>query len=680
MDGLPQAGAPAAASHGLPSLGLPPSAVAPPPTMAPPPGGAPAPVGRPSTDPDKQEARVTKRAEINRLMELLPKTATDSKIYVYRIRGHNRREHRRSHTILMSDIEESGGDSEDFIINSILEECGEGKYECVAMSKANKRIPEFQPWQVIVGEYEDEGDDEEEGFIQPPGFAPGSVPGYDHRLPPHLQHLNPALRNDSRYSDAPPAPPTVHPPPNVLETMKAINETDREEKRDTMTMMLSMMNQNMQVLMATMQGGSQEQARIAAEREAREEKYRQEQRDREQREREREIQRSSERVQLWSAMIPLLIPVLTKMMDGKDDKLTPILLERMMERKEDASGMQNALSMVTAATKETIAAQGEANRQNMMMQGETSKQLIGHVLTMAQSAMEAQKQLEAGETEDASPVDRFLSTMERFAPLIGGLVGQQGNAPATAAPTMPQQPRIVPPDPTSQPTPVQRQPERTPKQPPPPADEDRSYNDDQLIGGCLNTIRQMHTGEVQEAHFGQALLWCAQAVPESMEAAILSQDKAKVFELATPVVTAHPALLQWIKHPSTNEFLTWAIEQIRLILMQIHQEAAQDAAENDGEVVEEVADEFDDVTAEAKPDADGAPDEEPPEVEPVESGGKIKPPPLPKEELPPAGTVEDDSGLGEAAREDFPPTDISQDIPPQGAPASEGESEAAEEG
>jgi hypothetical protein len=83
------------------------------------------------------------------------------------------------------------------------------------------------------------------------------------------------------------------------------------------------------------------------------------------------------------------------------------------------------------------------------------------------------------------------------------------------------------------------------------------------------------------------------------------------------------------------------------------------------------------VTADAKPD-----EAEPPEVEPVvaEEGGKIKPPPMPKEELPPAGTVEDDSGLGEAESEDFPPTDISKDIPPQDEPATEGESEPAEEG
>jgi len=443
--------------------------------MQPPPGG-PRPVGRPSSDPDRDEARASEKATISKFIQALPKAATDQRVAVYRLKGRRgtRHDNRPIAKILLTDLEEarsSGTDPEDYILDTLSERFGDQQMRvlCVPQDSHGKRLTKLASWEMNLNL--DEDDDMDEEFENEEDFMPG---------------FDPMAQQQFYQNMPPPAPPGND--DTALREAKGLLANQREAEQSHTAMMMAMMQQQSQVqqqssnmMMQLLMTQQQDRERQAERQREEERRYNDERRKEEQHraeERQREEQRRSEsRLQLIATMVPAAMPMLQKIMDGKEDKIMPILLAKLMEKSDDNSSMGQMFNMLTEAQRQQVINQGEMMRQQMSQQGEMSQSMINHVLSMAMKSVEAQRQLETN--KDDGPMDTFMNVIQGIAPLLQGAQGQ-GSGPVPQM--VPQQAPVMPP-----PQPVQQPPRSTLNRSPSPSRHHRPLAVNQPVRAIRTT-------------------------------------------------------------------------------------------------------------------------------------------------------------------------------------------------
>lgn len=558
--------------------------------MPPPPPGAPAPVaqpgapgfmpssyggypaaptlpnpqGRPSKDPDAQERRAKDAAALSKFVEALPKEATDYRVAVFRLKGRRgtQREHRPVLRILLSELEEqtsSGGDPKDYIENRLSERFGDrpGRFICIAQNAHGKPIDKIASFEITLNmddEEEDDMDDEEYEEIpvldEPPfshGGRPGEVPWWQQQ---------------------PPAPPH-EPPPDAMAQATALLDRQRTSEQSNTALMLGMFQnmqqqaqQSSQMMTTMLMSMSQDRERREAEQRDRERAER-EARDREER------NRSESRMALFAALAPAFAPVLNRMVEGKKDEVTPVLLAKLLDSDNNRQGAHELIALMSEASKQQVLMQGEMARQNMQQQAETNKSMISHVLQMAQQSVEAQRQLD--QNHEDGPMDTFANILGALTPLLQNAQG----APASMPVTNVQPVQAVSPAPVQQPVarsqpPVDRTAEAQATRPhaaQPSRETHPQYTDADWIRASLTTIRQMHAGQIPPEQRWAAMQWMASVLPQELLQAIASSDEQQVNIQCAEAVLSDPTITEWLMGDG-EDYLRDVISDFGMLLRQ----------------------------------------------------------------------------------------------------------------
>lgn len=527
------------------------------PIYQPPQPQPPQPVGRPSSDPDRQQQRAERHQQRQRFVDALPKQATDSRVSIYRLRGRSgsQRESTPFLKILLSDLEEAknnGTEPDDFITEAICEKDDRpARYICMPQDSHGKSIPSLASWTVEVNM------DDAESFTDDDDDDTENIPIFDfspNRMPPDF---------DGNFQQ-----PPIMPPPDAMrearEMMREQREAEKQEKTDSIgmvtSMLTSMMNlsqqaQTMQMQMLQMQQVSDKQA---AEERRREDERRA----------EREQARQEARTQLLVGLIPAIMPILTKVMEGKEDKITPVLLAKVIEGSAGNNDLNSIVTLMGEATKQQLLVQGEMTRNNIAQQSEASKMMMTHVLKMAQDTISAQRKLDSD--KDDGPLDKLADVITAIGPMLSHA---QPPLPAAATPQpvsmsmpqrtqLPQRSQLPPPQAAPQPAQPQ-QPQQTSQ---PTRETYPDVTDEQWLSGALHAVRNMSSGAVPPEQRYQGVQWMAQVLSPTLLQAIAAGDEQQVLQHSAPIVMADQTLMDWLSEDEEQEFLREIIEDIRQLL------------------------------------------------------------------------------------------------------------------
>ncbi len=542
------------------------------------PPGAPTlpnPQGRPSKDPDAQERRAKDAAALGKFMEALPKEATDYRVAVYRLKGKRgmQREHRPVLRILLSELEEqtdTGGDPKDYIQNRLSERYGErpGRFICIAQNAHGKPIDKIAPFEITLNMDGEDDEMEEDDEYE-------DIPVMDSPFGPNGEQ-----QDDVPWWHKPPPGAPRDPPPDVMVQATALLDRQRNSEQSNTALMLGMF-QNMQ---QQAQQSSQMMTTMLMTMNQDRERREAEQRDRERQEREardrEERSRSENRVALFAALAPALAPVLNRVVEGRKDEVTPVLLAKLLDSDNNRQGAHELIALMSEASKQQVLMQGEMARQNMQQQAETNKSMISHVLQMAQQSVEAQRALDANREE--GPMDTFANILSAVTPLLQNAQG----APSTG--TMPQpMPQAAPPQPHPRPAPPPRpapvdQPAeaqaRRPQEGQQPSRETHPhYSDADWIRASLTTIRQMHAGQIPPEQRWAAMQWMATVLPHNLLQAIASNDEQQVQVQCMEAVLSDQTITNWLLDDG-EEYLREIISDFGMLLRQeVSELQAQDA-------------------------------------------------------------------------------------------------------
>jgi len=543
---------------------------------APAPGGRTgAPVGRPSADPEQQEARIERSTERKRLMAILPKQMVDGKLVAVRLMGRagkSRPSNKACLTILFSELEaekEAVGESFDtsrYVREKLEEKFDQGRFLIEARDKKDKLLPEFGEFEVNLSEDTDEDEEDDDMDLEEEQHAP----------PP------------PRYDHVPPPPPPFDPTVFAREVRQVAN--DEAKKNESTT------NVVMQLMMAAQQDAARrdeerrreerEERRREQEREERrqaEEARRQEREDAREKERaEREREARRELRQTLMTLVPMALPILSKIMEGKPDTTMPMLL-KMMDGKNDREGYRELMSLSTEASKQAMVSQGEATKHLLAAQAEGTKHIIGNVMEISKAMVQNMAEDQGDEEGEGGMLDKFGRVMKMLAPAITGLT--QNSQAATVALPAPQQ---------------QTQPQAQPQQ----------HSPAEIIRGGLYTLARLETGELGPEQRIPALQWCCRNLPSEVLTAIKSGDEGAI--MATAAIGMDAKLTAWLSADEKHqEFLRKCLDDMKRMLV-----GAFTRADADASIAYQVA------YQQAKT---GAAPSEP--AKPVKPAGKRPPPP-----------------------------------------------------
>lgn len=512
--------------------------------------GVPNPVGRPSGDPEVNEARADKAAEKKRLASVLPKQATDSKILVLRMKGSRVIPGKRPVlTLLISDVESAvsaGTSAEDFIADKLAEKVGnrDGRYLCKVVNRLGQAVADTAPWEIIVGaddedddgdENGDDGDDEE--------IDPRDLMGYPFRGGAAAAQMAPPP-----YA-IPPAPPAGFDPASLARTMR--EERTDESKRS---------NEMLLVMTTMMQANAQTQANAQAQMQAQQQAFQQQQQQmREEARREenarmdREAARRAEFKTTLVALVPMVLPILTKFFTPKEgpDVLTTYLLESMKSKSPDSTILAQMAGVMGEMTKQQMTLQGTAAASAVNMQAEASNMVFKNMMGTMKEMMD--HKAGKGDDEKESTLDQIV----RMAPMVL----QAMSNPTQAAAAAPAQPPAAPaahiaPPPAPPAAPRKRQ------APKPVVAEP---TEGQRIISALNDIRRLSTGEIPAAQRWLVLDYVRKQLPVPIVAAIQAGDKNTVLLTALPHVQnmKSDTLRVWAADAENMQFLEDALSDLR---------------------------------------------------------------------------------------------------------------------
>ena len=512
------------------------------------------PPGRPSTDPVKEQRRVESAKERERISRLMPKDATDARILIYRCKGKTGMQHqsRPLCKILLSDIEESGEESRDFLINVIKERAPEGgRFYCEPRDARNKPLTDATAFELEVEDeegnrpWEDDDDDEEIEEIETmddiysgqqavyPGMPSGGW------RPPQGQ-------------------PSPQDPVSTYKAMRDLIERDQSSKaggQDTLIAMMMAMDRERRE-----DQRRREELEIQRLEKMEKEQARREDLERQRREQERkEDQERKERFYTTIATtLPAAFGVLAKLFEGrkKDDTMTPLLL-KMIDNQNDRSAVKEMIGMTNESARQQMSLQSELTKILMETQGKASSSMLENMMSMMTRAAEAQIEAMGGDPDDFT--SKFEKVLKIANPLLQGMRNQQ-------APEMPTvrvndtAERAV--------TGAARSQEQAAQEP--------EYTDEQRVAGILHTLLAMEAGTalLDARERLQALQWMAQQAPNDLREAIVAEDFEAIMQMAAPVVMADQNLMAWVQKPGVEAFVREVCGQIKLVYEGVRSEEA----------------------------------------------------------------------------------------------------------
>ncbi len=518
----------------LPPLSQP----APPTYRAPAPlGSSPSPVGRPSNDPEQQQQRVERSAELRRIEGVLPKSI-DSKVLVYRSRdGRILPSAKPILTVLVSDLEaakrdDSTMDTEVFVAGRLADKnITEGRFVGRFVDKSNRVIANTQ-FEVLLGDegsaVSDLNDIDEDDNDPRGGFIDQPMPQYQ----------------------APPPPPSMD-PTSFTRAMREERNDEAKRGADLASLIAGQQQSTTQMMMQMQQ--QQREAADLARRDAA---------DRE----ERAEKRRTEFRQTLLTIIPLVLPLIQNFFkkdhgpDATQQMMMELFKAKVTEKPEkgvDAMMLETVMKTMGAMTTQQMAAMQQGTVLTAQMQGEATGLIFKNLMGSMKEMMDSKK--------DSEPKEKstFQQILEVAGPVLAGLQQQQ---PAAAAPTNEQL------APATIHTPEVEPPRRRQKIPPPqataapPADTAPKHTDIQLIGGCLTTIANLSIGKILPVNRFSALEWIKNKAPVSLLEAVKSGSRERVLELGGPAVMANPHLLQWISDEANVKFLEDALADLKLLI------------------------------------------------------------------------------------------------------------------
>lgn len=565
--------------------GLPPLAPLPQPTApaqplyAPPPGvtvpprsmGVP---GRPSNDPEQQAARAEKSRDQQRLLSLTPTRATDHKLHVYRTDGNGRVRGSKPVLVLLStEIERKLGANsptdpdtanqlDDLITEQLPASAANGVYKCQWYDKTGRAVQDPPAWELTVG---DPVDDDEQG-------GDGAFEEDEDPVVPQFMPVQQSFA---------PAPPAPTPPPAPAMDISTVSSVMREERREeskrgneTMTLIVSMQQQSQQQMAVMMQ--MQQAQQLAQQQMA-------------QQSEERDRQRRSESRQTMMAMIPMVLPIIQQMFSPKDKGPSPemtVLIEMMKanltNKSSDTVMFENMMKLNGEMTRQAMELQASGASASAAMQAEATAAVFKNLMNTLKETMEMKTTPKADAEE---------STLSQIAKIAGPLIAaaQQQNQPQAPQPDAPAPAQPAPaPRPAQQPTQKQqppaaapaapvrtstRRPAANPAAPGKPSANPADYSDSRRIGACMNAVRRMSLGELPPEQRWNVIDYLTRWLPAPLIEAIKAKDKDKVTLLASDVVLANATLLGWITDEENRDFLTDALEDVRLLVTNTATEA-----------------------------------------------------------------------------------------------------------
>lgn len=533
------------------------------------------PPGRPALDPDREAQRRASAAERERFARLLPKAATDARILVYRGKGTRGVQHQPTPVlrILLSDIEESGDDPQNFITQMIQEKFPDGgHFVCEPKDKNNRLLPDSSIFDIDVPDEsgvmqhlsdEEEYEDEElEVFEDPvtndtslrrPPFGYGQVPGYPDEPAPA------AWRPPGTG-----APPAIKEDP--LASYQAIKNMVKQEQSES-----SMMMQLWMQMDQTRREDERRRDELRHQEEARREELARQMEDRRERERrqdeERERARHEEmkreererRDNLWKALIaglPAALGVMAKLFEKKEDPTMPLLL-KMLDNSNDRSAVKDMIAMTNESAKQQMGLQSELTKVLMETQGQASSSMLNNVMQMMMQASQAQIEAMGGESDDWT--EKMGKIMKIVSPVIEGMSHSQVPqvpgpqvAPAVQQAVTGEQRRQAQ---------AQSQEQAQAAQP--------QLTEQQATRAVLHTIRSLENGDAAFLDAGQrlqAIQWVAENLPAGLRQAVIEDREDDVIEAAAPVVMADGELIAWFSRDGATDFVRTVLQQVRGIL------------------------------------------------------------------------------------------------------------------
>jgi hypothetical protein len=454
----------------------------------------------------------------------------------------------------MADIEEAAKNGEkpkDFIRGQISNKFGDrGRFQCVPQDHRGATLPQFAAWEENMEQdpenlEEMQEDEEAQAFM--------------------AQELSP-----QNYGTPP--PPAGQPPPvdysKIIADVQQISSSEYEKgegrSRDTLALVMQMSQQaatsqmqNMQLMMQQQQAAQQQmmQMMVAVLGGGKTDAAERERQDRERQERERD--RRNETLKWVSAtVIPLLIPLLTKMTEKQQDLAMPLLLD-MIKNGQNNNASKELVALMGEATKSQMQMQAEASKAAIAAAGESNKSVINHVLTMSQQV--TQQMLDAaqggGDGDDAPDMmDRFGKLMKILQPVLAAQSASpapQVRAPAIspalieAATHQPGQPQAPAPAPAA-----------APAQPPP---------DSEVVRACLYDILRLETNAIPAPDRVKCLAFWTTKLPQSMAAAIQAGQQDRIFEIAAPIVQSDPNLTAWFMTAGVPDYVEDSLKEMQRV-------------------------------------------------------------------------------------------------------------------
>ncbi len=523
----------------------------------------PRPPGRPAEDPQKQEERAARHANRKRIESVLPQRAKDCKILLHRkVAGKLQPGRKPVLTVLVADLEAaqaSGLETDDYLQDRLIEKFGEaavGTYECSTVDARNNVLNDIPKFELLVGDGNDpaeEGDDKEE------------------REPTEeeLRRFEQMEREEQMQAGATQTPVQAQqgqlPPVNPLafdELGRRNRDEAKAEAQNSTALLMQVMLQSQQAQQAA---AAQQMQMFMTMME------------------KQGHQPKSNTGELIAALAPLLLPVITRMMDKSPD---PLLLKLIEQPKSNVAEtlLQTIPSILGKVAEQQMALQHTGADQAIKMatanaavnaenQAKINGLMMGHLTDTLKSVLNQAKDMTDSKSKDEDKGGGLMETIGKVAAaVLPQIMGNQQPAPQenyeqpqaalpAPAPAPVPQPARVPA--RRAPPPVAAAPVPAPAQPPRAAPRDANSK----IRGLLAAVADLRSGKIPAEQRWNVVRFIMNNAPPPMLAAIKADSFEGVLEAGQDAVLAAPPLLQWLAVEPNQAFLKDMLEDTRKLMV-----------------------------------------------------------------------------------------------------------------
>ncbi len=520
----------------------------------------PRPPGRPADDPQKQEERAARHLNRKRVESVLPQRAKDCKLLIHRkVAGRLQPGRKPVLTVLITDLEaakESGVDTDEYLQDRLGEKYGDdavGTYEVSTVDARNNVLNEIPKFELVVGDGTDPDEDGEGDDGEP--------------TDEELRRFEQEEQEKRMQTGATQAPVQAQqgqlPPVNPL----AFDELGRRNRDEAKAEAQSSTALLMQVML---QAGQQQQAASAQQMQmfmTMMEKQ--------------NHQPKSNTGELIAALAPLILPIITRMMDKSPD---PLLLKLIEQPKSNVAEtlLQTIPSILGKVAEQQMALQHTGADQAIKMatanaavnaenQAKINGLMMGHLTDTLKSVLNQAKDMTDSKGKDEDKGGGLMETIGKVAAaVLPQIMGNQQPAPQEnyeqpqAALPAPQPARVparrapLPPSPpAAAPAPAQ------PATPPRAAPRDANSK----IRGLLAAVADLRSGKIPADQRWNVVRFIQNNAPPPMLAAIKAGSFEGVLEAGQDAVLAAPPLLQWLAVEFNQAFLKDMLEDTRKLMV-----------------------------------------------------------------------------------------------------------------